>query len=1390
MSSIFIKKLMSLTMSSYQASKTILFSIGLLPLSFIFVNEAFSISAEDSGLIYYQYASPATYDLNSGQCVNYPNQLSNINFTNTPKAKKQSSNFTIGGRSSGNCTESFGDYFAGEIYVPAHENVTFYLNSDDGSQLFVNGNLVVDNDDVHAAREVNASINLTQGWHFIEVKFFNKTGGYTLEVNYSSSTIGAKQIIPPSALRIGAAIDTDGDGSSNYYDNDDDGDGISDSSDKDVDGDQLIEISSLNELNEIRNNLTGQAIFGDATGCTPSCNGFELTSNLNFDTSGDGIVDANDDYWNAGLGWQPIGTSSSNAFTAKFNGNSFTLSRLTINRPATSYVALFGYSKQGADISNLQLQKVNVVGKNETGAVVGDLNHSSLTNITVTGSVQGNDYIGGIVGYAESSVISQVAFIGQVNATGGEVGGIVGGSEYDSISQVAHIGPVKGHDYVSGIVGSSYSNVSDVLSAGQITGNQYVAGIAGYGSDAIVRRSYNISTIHAQLNPAGVVAWANGQNEIVESSYYLTGAAPQGLSKTDIADTTVALTRAELSCPQASADNSCSHVIYNDWDDVTPIWHLGSSSQLPGLLINGQVVRSEDYDQDGINDEIDLFPAVALAGLADIDNDGAPDACDTTCLAAGMWADDDNDNDGVVDTEDAFPLDSTESIDTDGDGIGNNADTDDDNDSVVDSNDAFPLDATEHKDTDGDTVGDHKDFFPNDSSQTTLAAVVIETGRLFIDGTIDQSVVEMVTLKNTFIDPVVITFVSTFNDAQAVDARIANVTPTSFEVFLQQPDGAYHNAAEQVHYMVVERGRWTLANGLVLEAGSVNTANAHVTGSVSQGAASVSFNTPFTNDVVLVNSLNTNNNKAFMSSRADSLTVTGFNIEQEAVRSGSVAVAETIAWVAFEKANGAVGIYDYFMDVGSDGTNDGIDDSPHIITFTGFTETPTVLSDGISLNGWDGFWARSTNLTSSSMGLYAEEDRLNGEQAHADESFATIAFEKGTMIWMRDSDGDYIDNAHDTDDDNDGWSDVDELACGASTLNAQSVPTDNDGDTVCDAMDTDDDNDGMPDTWESRYGLDPLNTQNSDAGNDADGDGISNLNEYLNGTDPTLVQVSQKESELMLSPRYYRYGVETANAADCEISSTPVTYTIENKASDSRQLQNVLLNGTSATQFGLISSTDHCSGQSLAAGSSCTFQVVFCPTSTGNKAAMISITTDDIETPILTSALFDYESNKAEALRRLPPVVSMLTITNTNGEAVLDGNLIEGEKYDFEWQISGYHDSFYSLIAFFNCQGVSAGDCGASSSSNIENSGFLTNPAIGSDIWNYNGITAKTFTYSYQLEVPSVTENTELVVRFYRKSDLDVRASNDALSLMIPGKLDANYYDSSGRRISFTIVDQ
>ncbi len=73
------------------------------------------------------------------------------------------------------------------------------------------------------------------------------------------------------------------------------------------------------------------------------------------------------------------------------------------------------------------------------------------------------------------------------------------------------------------------------------------------------------------------------------------------------------------------------------------------------------------------------------------------------------YLDPDKDNDGVNNEMDLFPLNPAESADFDKDGLGDNADNDDDNDGIVDSKDLFPLDSSRASINDADNVSVNRD---------------------------------------------------------------------------------------------------------------------------------------------------------------------------------------------------------------------------------------------------------------------------------------------------------------------------------------------------------------------------------------------------------------------------------------------------------------------------------------------------------------------------------------------------------------------------------------------------------------------------------------------------------------------------------------------------------
>ena len=191
-------------------------------------------------------------------------------------------------------------------------------------------------------------------------------------------------------------------------------------------------------------------------------------------------------------------------------------------------------------------------------------------------------------------------------------------------------------------------------------------------------------------------------------------------------------------------------------------------------------VAALDSDGDGVDDASDPFPNDPNESV-DTDGDGI-----------GNNADTDDDGDGVPDVDDVFPLDASESLDTDGDGIGNNADTDDDGDGVSDDEDAFPLDNSEWVDTDADGVGnnadndddndgvlDSVDFYPLDASKTNEQLLDID-GNNEVDALTDGLLIlrYVFGLRGSVLIAGVVAQDATRTSAEDIEAYLGALIPT------------------------------------------------------------------------------------------------------------------------------------------------------------------------------------------------------------------------------------------------------------------------------------------------------------------------------------------------------------------------------------------------------------------------------------------------------------------------------------------------------------------------------------------------------------------------------------------------------------------------------------
>jgi hypothetical protein len=264
-----------------------------------------------------------------------------------------------------------------------------------------------------------------------------------------------------------------------------------------------IEISDWTDLDDIRNNLDADYV---------------LVNDLNETTAGYETVAGPNA--NGGNGFDPIG-----GFNASFDGQGNSIANLAIDRPNENNVGLFGSTSGAAVIEEVILTGATVDGSDFVGGLVGLNDQGTMSNSSASGAVDGSSNVGGLVGFNFEGTVSNSSASGAVNGSS-NVGGLVGGNFEGTVSNSSASGAVNGTEVVGGLVGENFGGtVSNASASGAVTGTEVVGGLVGE-NEGTVSESFATGAVTGSTDVGGLI----GLSGTVTESYWDIQATGQSQS--------------------------------------------------------------------------------------------------------------------------------------------------------------------------------------------------------------------------------------------------------------------------------------------------------------------------------------------------------------------------------------------------------------------------------------------------------------------------------------------------------------------------------------------------------------------------------------------------------------------------------------------------------------------------------------------------------------------------------------------------------------------------------------------------------------------------------------------------------------------------------------------
>ena len=257
-----------------------------------------------------------------------------------------------------------------------------------------------------------------------------------------------------------------------------------------------------------------------------------------------------------GKDWTPIGTDNDNSYKGTFDGGGHTITGLTFTTN-DQYAGLFGRLNRAGTVKNVVMKDVQITNNRSWSAFAGGVagySWGTIENCSVSGSVSGTVYVGGVVGAQIDGSITGCSSSATVKGTV-DVGGVAGQTNssatltacYATGNVIIEIDPVKNISG-GGLVGFNGGNgvracyaTGNVTSTGSSTGNVHIFGLLGDNYTTVTacywknnqERGYKTAPESTKVDGT-YVTWQNAvdamnralQNVGSEWRYELKGALP------------------------------------------------------------------------------------------------------------------------------------------------------------------------------------------------------------------------------------------------------------------------------------------------------------------------------------------------------------------------------------------------------------------------------------------------------------------------------------------------------------------------------------------------------------------------------------------------------------------------------------------------------------------------------------------------------------------------------------------------------------------------------------------------------------------------------------------------------------------------------------------------